>query len=153
MSCIFYQSKKLKQINYNIHSINFILCIYILSGIADQNIVGICAFLPWLAKLAPDLTGYSKGLKLLAAPEELARDVIGKHIKNHVAGDEKDFIDMTLTKIYNTVDTSSPFFGQIGRKLKNLILTLRTYLQQCNIFILDFLVRNLHYTLLGEDFV
>ena len=38
------------------------------SGIADQNIVGIAAFLPWLAKLAPNLSGYAKGMEYFGAP-------------------------------------------------------------------------------------
>jgi hypothetical protein len=88
-------------------------------GIADQNIVGIVAFLPWLARIAPDLTGYSKGLKLLAAPEALARDVINKHVDTYIPGHDRDFIDVTLTKIYNTVDPNSVFYKEIGCKYKN----------------------------------
>jgi hypothetical protein len=76
--------------------------------------VGIAAFLPWLAKLAPELTGYSKGLKLLAAPDALGREVISKHVDNYKEGEERDFIDVALTKIYNTQDPTSMFYGEVG---------------------------------------
>ncbi|XP_035711491.1 cytochrome P450 2C15 [Folsomia candida] len=91
-------------------------------AVSDQNIVGVGAFLPWLAKLAPDLTGYTTGLKLLAAPEQLARDVISSHVATHSQGQERDFIDMALTKIYTTTDPKSVFYGDFG--LRNLHYTL-----------------------------
>ncbi|ODN05582.1 Methyl farnesoate epoxidase [Orchesella cincta] len=91
-------------------------------GIAEQNILGIAAFLPWLAKLAPDYTGYSKGLKFLGAPEGLFREVIRKHVETYVPGRERDFIDVTLTRIYSTTDPKSVFYGDVG--MRNLHYTL-----------------------------
>jgi len=60
------------------------------------------------------LTGYSKGLKLLAAPDALGKEVIAKHEATYKKGEERDFIDVALTRIYNTTDPTSMFYGQVG---------------------------------------
>ncbi|CAG7832972.1 unnamed protein product [Allacma fusca] len=91
-------------------------------GIADQNIVGIAAFLPWLAKLFPTYTGYTKGLRYFEAPEQLVKEVVQKHVDSYVPGTEKDFIDVMLTKIYSTTEPSSMFYKNVG--MKNLHYTL-----------------------------
>lgn len=56
----------------------------------------------------------SKALKFLGAPEGVFREVIRKHVETYVAGRERDFIDVTLTKIYSTTDPNSVFYGEVG---------------------------------------
>lgn len=90
-------------------------------GFADQNIVGTVAFLPWLAKLAPEYTGYSKGLRYLGAPDKLLQDILKDHMETYEAGRERDFIDVALSRIYNESDPDSPFYKQVGCKCKNVL--------------------------------
>jgi hypothetical protein len=62
----------------------------------------------------PSYSGYDKGMAYFGAPEELAEDVIRRHVEKYSPGNEKDFIDHFLTKIYTTKDPSSMFYKQIG---------------------------------------
>ena len=91
-------------------------------GFSDQNILGIAAFLPWLARLFPETTGYNKALKCLGAPLQLGEDIMERHRKNYVPGQEKDFIDCALTKVYATTDPTSAFYGELG--MENLKWTV-----------------------------
>jgi len=79
--------------------------------------VGIAAWLPRLAKLFPNFSGYNKGLKYLGAPEEMAAEIIKKHVETYNAGNEQDFIDHALTRVYNTTDSTSMFFKETGSKI------------------------------------
>ena len=83
-------------------------------GISEQNIVGLGAFLPKLAKLFPNLSGYNKGMEYFGAPEDLAREIMQKQIDTYSAENERDFIDVGLTKIYSTDDPNSQFYKERG---------------------------------------
>ncbi|XP_035709480.1 cytochrome P450 2C23 isoform X2 [Folsomia candida] len=88
-------------------------------GLSDQNIVGIATFLPWLAKLIPNYSGYAKALKYFGAPEELATDIVQKHVKSYDPGNERDFIDQAMSKIYATTDESSMFYKDVGNTMSS----------------------------------
>lgn len=70
--------------------------------------------MPWLAKLAPDKTGFSK---LLMAVQDL-RDAFHILIKKRQATHSKevmnDFLDFYLTEIEETVDEESSFYREAG---------------------------------------
>ncbi|CAG7819346.1 unnamed protein product [Allacma fusca] len=85
-------------------------------GFSDQNMVGITCFLPWLAKLLPDYTGYSKGLRYLEGPDQLGKDILRTHMETYNPDKERDFIDVALTRIYNTTDPKSMFYKDVGCK-------------------------------------
>ena len=78
--------------------------------------VGIAAFLPWLAKLAPELTGYAKGLRYLGGPDKLGRDILRTHMETYEPGRDRDFIDIALSRVYNETNPQSPFYKDVGRK-------------------------------------
>ena len=62
------------------------------------------------------------GINVIIVTEELAREIIEKHVNSYTPGNERDFIDVALTKIYDTTDPSSMFYKDVG--IKNLHYTL-----------------------------
>ena len=80
----------------------------------EQN--GAVFFMPWLAKLAPELTGFSKVLTAVDEMNKMLREVINQH-QNTLAEDyDRDFIDVSIRKIAETDDPTSSFYKENGSK-------------------------------------
>lgn len=85
--------------------------------------------MPWLAKLAPEKTGYTK---LLAAVEDLRNEfhiLIKKRQATHSKEFQNDFLDYYLTEIEETTDEDSSFYKDVGGEFVFRDSTL------CNLFI------------------
>lgn len=83
-------------------------------GFIDPEVAGSLWFLPWLAKLMPDKSGYNDVVKAVGSLRTLIRDVLDEHKKTYQVGVYRDFIDVYLEKIYSTTDPTSSFYKEVG---------------------------------------
>jgi len=71
-------------------------------------------FIPWLAKVAPTLSGYKNILRNV----ETVLGFLGKHLDAHranfVEGQPRDFVDAYFQEIKNTSDPDSSFYQERG---------------------------------------
>lgn len=83
-------------------------------GFIEPTVAGPVWFMPWLAKIAPDKTGFNN---LLAAVQNLQNEFrlfIEKRKKIHSKDVENDFLDFYLTEIEKTTDEGSSFYKEVG---------------------------------------
>lgn len=85
-------------------------------GLIEPAVAGPVWFMPWLAKLAPKKTGFTK---LLEAVQDLRNEfhiLIKKRQATHSQEVLNDFLDFYLTEIEETKDEESSFYKEIGGK-------------------------------------
>ncbi len=83
-------------------------------GLIEPAVAGPVWFMPWLAKLAPEKTGFTK---LLEAVEDLRnefRNLIKKRQKTRSKEDLNDFLDFYLQEIDEMKDEDSSFYKDVG---------------------------------------
>ena len=73
--------------------------------------------MPWLAKLFPDSTGYTKLATGAEELKEILREIVREHQKSFSPGSNRDYIDMYLQKMNETNDPNSSFYQELGGKL------------------------------------
>lgn len=70
--------------------------------------------MPWLAKLAPDRTGFTKLLEAVQDLRNEFRILIEKRQATRVKDVHDDFLDFYLTEIEETTDEDSSFYKEVG---------------------------------------
>lgn len=87
-----------------------------IQGFIDPEVAGSLWFLPWLAKIMPQRSGYNSVKKAVEELRALFRQVVADHRASYQPGVQRDFVDAYLGKIEETQDTSSSFYGDVGGK-------------------------------------
>lgn len=83
-------------------------------GFIEPAVAGPVWFMPWLAKIVPERTGFTK---LLAAVEDLRNEFrifIQKRREIHSKETLNDFLDYYLAEIEETEDKDSSFYKEVG---------------------------------------
>jgi len=73
-------------------------------------------FLPILAKIFPNWSGYNQSMKILSSASDVIGDVIKRHQASQADGEPRDFLDVYFREILNEKDPHSSFFGEVGGK-------------------------------------
>ncbi len=72
--------------------------------------------MPWLAKLFPDSTGYTKLAHAAETFKQMLRGLIKEHQNTFTPGSNRDYIDMYLEKMTETKNVDSSFYQERGSK-------------------------------------
>lgn len=70
--------------------------------------------MPWLARLAPERTGFTKLFEAVQNLRHEFRLLIEKRQAIHSKDVQNDFLDYYLTEIETTTDESSSFYKEAG---------------------------------------
>lgn len=70
--------------------------------------------MPWLARLAPEKTGFTKLLKAVQDLRNEFRILIERRQSIRSKDEHNDFLDYYLTEIETTDDESSSFYKDVG---------------------------------------
>lgn len=92
---------------------NVIIC----RGFIEPEVAGSVWFMPWLARLAPEKTGFTK---LIQAVQDLRNEfhmLIKKRQATHSKEILNDFLDFYLAEIEETNDEDSSFYKEVGGEL------------------------------------
>ncbi len=73
-------------------------------------------FLPFLSKMAPELSGYRKLVEEFNPIFEFLRKPIQQHKSTYQENQPRDFIDSYLDEISRTTNKSSSFYKENGGK-------------------------------------
>ena len=71
-------------------------------------------FLPWLIKLAPDLTGWTRYKAVFPAIKELIQEYIVEHKKTFQKDNLRDYMDAFMLEQSQTTDPRSSFYKKAG---------------------------------------
>ncbi|XP_037036944.1 vitamin D 25-hydroxylase-like [Bradysia coprophila] len=88
-------------------------------GLIEPAVAGPVWFMPWLARLAPERTGFTKLLEAVQDLRNEFRILIEKRQATRSKDIQNDFLDYYLTEIEATDDDSSSFYKDVG--VNNLI--------------------------------
>jgi cytochrome P450 len=87
------------------------------SNVENINPLGyLSVFIPFLAKYAPNLFGYTKLMEGEMRIVNFVKKPVDYHISTWQNGQPRDFIDVYLDEIEKTVDKTSSFYKDEGRK-------------------------------------
>lgn len=89
---------------------------FICRGLIEPAVAGPVWFMPWLAKLAPDTTGFTKLLEAVQDLRNEFRILIEKRREKYSREVLNDFLDYYLTEIEDTTDENSSFYKDVGGK-------------------------------------
>jgi cytochrome P450 len=91
-------------------------------GFIEPEVAGAVYFIPWVAKLFPEWTGYN-ALKLAVKKMlKIFQDMVDERQKTYNPDQLNDFVDFYLKEIASTKDPKSSFYKEEG--IKNLIHVL-----------------------------
>jgi cytochrome P450 len=92
------------------------------SSFDDNNFnAAISTFMPWLAEIAPKLSGFEKAMKEAVPIISYITKQIDQHHQTYVEGQPRDYIDCYTDEVKKTTDPSSPFHEKNGHMLFTLI--------------------------------
>jgi len=92
----------------------------------DPELQGALYVMPWLAKLFPNSTGYTKLAHAAETFKQMLRELVKEHEKTFTPGSNRDYIDMYLEKMNETKNPDSSFYQELGGKTRtsNMFLKL-----------------------------
>ena len=94
----------------------FYICI-IFRQLDETFVTGILSFVPILADIAPEWSGYNNLLRTVKTTSSFFQSVVTEHEKSITEGDPRDYIDAYLEEIRNSKDNpNSSFSKDKGRK-------------------------------------
>jgi len=85
-------------------------------GFCETKLTGLFYFLPWVAKLAPEWSGWNNYLNSIPPTKALMEELLANYKDTFSPDDLRDFTDAYIKEIYNTTDPSSTFYREKGCK-------------------------------------
>lgn len=83
-------------------------------GFIAPAVAGPVWFMPWLAKMAPERTGFTKLMEAVQNLRNEFHSLIKKRQATHSSENDNDFLDFYLTEIEETKDEDSSFYKEVG---------------------------------------
>lgn len=70
--------------------------------------------MPWLAQLAPKMSGWSRFETAIMGVKRFMREKIAEHKETRDPSNARDFMDVYLNEIETTTDKDSSFYKNVG---------------------------------------
>lgn len=85
-------------------------------------VAGPVFFLPWIATLFPERTGWNGFISALGKAKDLMRRYISDHKETFQSDNIRDLMDTYLKEIQDTTDHTSSFYKEKGEK--NMLIAM-----------------------------
>ena len=97
--------------------------------------------MPWLAKLAPDYTGFTALKLAVKNMREIFQKLVDERMKTFSPEKLEDFVDCYLKEIESTKDETSSFYKEVGSKYKhytNVLFIILNLIDTSTAYVLKF---------------